>query len=120
MKKTKEFICTACPNGCGLSVNVENGKVISVVGNKCPRGIVYGKSEIENPVRPLTGTIKVKGSTKVAVVPVKSAKPIPKEKLLECAKELKYAVVEGGAKIGDVVLKNIFGTGIDIIATENC
>ncbi len=110
--------CVACPLGCSLSVNIENDKVISVTGNTCKRGDTYARSEVTNPTRSLTSTVKVSGG-KSPLVPVKSAKPLPKKMLVECANALRDIEVKAPIKIGDVVLKNILGTGVDIVATNN-
>ena len=41
----RELTCIGCPLGCPLVVNMENGAVLSVTGNTCPRGdAVYGYS----------------------------------------------------------------------------
>ena len=66
----------------------------------------------------LTSTVKVTGS-RLPVVPVKSAKPVPKELLLDCMQEINRVTVQAPVHIGDVVLANILNTGVDIVATNN-
>ena len=52
------------------------------------------------------------------VVPVKSAKPIPKELLFDCMTEINKVTLAAPVKIGDVVLENILNTGVNIVATN--
>ncbi|KYH33949.1 hypothetical protein CLTEP_21280 [Clostridium tepidiprofundi DSM 19306] len=66
-----------------------------------------------------TTVIRVKGSSKFNVVPVKSSKPIEKSLWIECSKALSRLRVGPPLKIGDVVCKNILNTGVDIICTRN-
>ena len=65
----------------------------------------------------LTTTVKVEGG-KSYVVPVKSANPIPKGMMMDCMKVINEASVKAPVSIGDVVVENILGTGVDIIATN--
>lgn len=111
----KELICIVCPNGCRLRVEEENG--CRVTGNACPRGAEYGKSEVLHPVRVLTGTVRLHGAN-LPRCPVKTRGPIPKEKLLEAAQALCRVDVEAPVRIGDVVLADICGTGVDLVAAR--
>ena len=110
--------CVACPLGCSLKVEYEGTNVISVTGNTCKRGAAYGASEIVNPERSLTSTVKVVGGVH-PVVPVKSAGPVPKTKMFDCMKEINEACVEAPVKLGQVLICNVAGTGVDIVATNN-
>ncbi len=117
--KTKELICVSCPIGCAVTVTLDdNNEVISVTGNTCKRGDSYARQECTHPERMLTSTVKVTGS-RLPVVPVKSAKPVPKELLLDCMQEINRVTVQAPVHIGDVVLANILNTGVDIVATNN-
>ena len=117
--KTKELICVSCPIGCAVTVTLDdNNEVVSVTGNTCKRGDSYARQEGTHPERILTSTVKVTGS-RLPVVPVKSAKPVPKELLLDCMQEINRVTVQAPVHIGDVVLSNILNTGVDIVATNN-
>lgn len=117
--KTKELICVSCPIGCAVTVTLDdNNEVVSVTGNTCKRGDSYARQECTHPKRMLTSTVKVTGS-RLPVVPVKSAKPVPKELLLDCMQEINRVTVQAPVHIGDVVLANILNTGVDIVATNN-
>ncbi|MBR5441688.1 MAG: DUF1667 domain-containing protein [Clostridia bacterium] len=114
----KNLICVACPLGCPIEVEVDGTEVVSVKGNTCKRGDEYARTEITNPVRSLTTSVKVDGGMH-PVVPVKSAGAIPKDKMFQCMEVINSVTVKAPVKIGDVVVENILGLGIDIVAT-NC
>ncbi len=114
----KSLICVSCPLGCPIEVEIENGEILSVTGNTCKRGDAYARDELTNPVRSLTTTVKLVNGA-LPVVPVKSSKPVPKNKMFECMEIINKASVEAPVKIGDVVVENILGTGADIIVTNN-
>lgn len=111
----KMLTCIVCPMGCGLRVTLENGEVTEVQGNSCPRGAAYARTEVTQPVRTLTTTVRAGDK----MVSVKSAQPLPKEKISEYMQIINSVQLTKGVNIGDVVVKNIGGTGIDIIATKN-
>lgn len=110
----KELVCINCPMGCRLTVSDEGGTV-AVTGNTCKRGETYGKDELTNPKRTVTALVGLKGRHEP--LPVKTSAPIPKGKVLECAKLLKTVEVEPPIKIGDVVAADICGTGVSVVAT---
>lgn len=114
----KKMTCVACPIGCQLEVLLDgDGKVTKVTGNSCKRGITYAESEVINPIRSLTSTVKVIDGNR-PVVPVKSASPFPKDMMLEAMKIINETEVKAPAEIGDVVIENILDTGIDIVITN--
>ena len=116
--ETRELICINCPLGCGLVVNMEHGTVIKVEGNTCPKGKEYGEKELTAPARILTSSVRVRGGN-LPVVCVKTASDIPKAKVKECAAALKKIEIQAPIAIGDVVVKDICHTGVDLIATRN-
>jgi len=92
--------------------------VVSVTGNTCPRGDAYARKEVTNPTRIVTSTVRVEGGIS-PMVNVKTASDIPKSKIFECVSALKNVVVTAPVKIGDVVLSNVAGTGVDVVAAKN-
>ncbi len=116
--KTIELTCINCPLGCHLTVTKENGQVTGVTGNTCPRGEAYGRKEVTAPTRIVTSTVAVIGGSHPPVS-VKTREDIPKEKIFACVRALKDVVVQAPVKIGDVVLADAAGTGVDVIATNN-
>ncbi len=112
-----EITCINCPVGCRLTVELENGQVVSVTGNTCPRGVTYARQECVDPLRMVTAVIPVEGSA--APLSVKTRTPIPKKAIKNCMMELANAKLTAPIKAGDVVVANICGTGVDVIATKS-
>jgi len=112
----KELICIVCPNGCHLRVDEENG--LQVTGNACPRGEEYGKTELLHPTRVLTGTVRIHGGA-IPRCPVKTKGPIPKEKILDAAQVLGTVDLMAPVRAGDIVLADVCGTGVDVVATRS-
>ena len=106
----RKLICINCPLGCSLTVTLNEGEVISVTGNTCPRGEAYGRKECTHPTRIVTSTVRVS---------VKTASDIPKEKMEECVRQLKDVTVCAPVHIEDVILENAAGCGVPIVATRN-
>ena len=114
----KNLICINCPLGCMLTVVMDGKEIVSVAGNTCRRGDTYARKELTDPTRIVTSTVKVSGGSE-SMVSVKTKEDIPKEKVLECVRELKDVVVSAPVKIGDVILDDAAGTGVCIVATKN-
>ncbi len=115
----KHLTCIECPVSCRLEVDIENGKVVDIKGNKCPKGVTYGRQEIENPMRILTTTILAK-NMEVKLVPVRTSSPIPKEKLLDAISEIRKIVLDRPVQCGEIIRRNLLGLGVDVIATRSC
>ena len=115
---TRELTCIGCPLGCSITVTMNGTDVVSVTGNTCPRGDSYARKEVTNPTRIVTSTVPVEGGIS-PMVNVKTASDIPKAKIFECVSALKNVVVTAPVKIGDVVLSNVAGTGVDVVAAKN-
>ena len=109
-----ELICITCPRGCHLSVD-EN---LNVTGNSCPRGALYAKAELTHPVRMVTSSVNITSKIE-SRLPVKTKEPIPKELIFKVMDEIYKVSVKAPIKIGDVVIKDILGTGVDIVACKN-
>lgn len=114
----RKLTCIGCPMGCPLTVVMNGNEVVSVTGNTCKRGDVYARKEVTAPTRIVTSTVKVSGGS-IDVVSVKTKEDIPKGKIFECIKALKNIVVPAPVHIGDVILENVAGTGVSIVATKN-
>lgn len=114
----RDLICIRCPLGCMLAVEMENGEVVNVTGNTCPRGKAYAEKEVTNPTRIVTSTVKVAGGDRVSVA-CKTKDDIPKDKIFDVARALKDVVAQAPVAIGDVLLENVAGTGVEIVATSH-
>lgn len=113
-----ELICICCPVGCLIRAEKKEDGGLEITGNSCPKGEAYVRNEMTAPVRTVTTMMKVNGGSG-KVVPVKTAGEIPKEKIFACMEEVKHAQIKAPVKVGDVLIPNVAGTGIDIIATGN-
>ena len=114
----RNLTCIGCPMGGPLTVKLEDTEVISIEGNSCKRGAVYGKKEVTNPTRIVTTTVRVSGGTE-PVVSVKTKEDIPKDKIFACVRAMKEITVPAPVHIGDVILRDVAHTGVDMIATKN-
>ena len=115
--ETKNLICIGCPMGCPLTVTIE-GDAITVSGNTCAHGAEYAKKEVIHPTRVVTSTVRIEEAA-IARVSVKTAGDIPKERIFDCREEIKKISVKAPVRIGDVILSNCAGTGVDIVATKS-
>lgn len=117
MKKT-ELTCIGCPLGCAVAVEMdENGQISGIAGNTCRRGEDYARKEVTNPTRIVTSTVRVEGGA-WHMVSVKTKSDIPKDKIAACVEGLRGVCVKAPVHIGDTVVENIAGTGVDMVATR--
>ncbi len=117
MASEKEITCIICPIGCKILVKMDGSKLEVLRGDKCKKGIEYARNEALDPRRMLTTSVLVKNGD-WPLVSVKSSQPIPKEKLFVVLQEIKKADVNAPVTLGEIVIKNVADTGIDIIATK--
>ena len=110
----KELTCIICPRGCRLTIDDK----MNVTGNFCPRGKEYAISELTNPVRTITSSIRVL-NREDTLVSIKTSGPIPKEKIFDVMEEINKIGVNAPTNIGDIAKKDILGLGVDIIITKN-
>ena len=110
--------CINCPMGCRMTVALDGeGAVRSVSGNTCARGEKYARQEVTAPVRMVTAVVPVEGS--VCPLSVKTREPIPKGKIAACMAALRELRLTLPVRAGDVVLPDVCGTGVDVIATRS-
>ena len=110
---SKELTCIVCPRGCRLTID-DN---LNVTGNSCPRGAQYAKDELTNPKRMITSIVRVKNRENT-MVSVKTSTSIPKGKIFDVLKEIAKVGVDAPVHFGDVLIKDVLGTGSDIVATK--
>ncbi len=79
--------------------------------------MLFRSKEVTNPTRIVTSTVKVEGGN-AAMVSVKTKEDIPKGKIFDCVRALKDVTVKAPVHIGDVVLADVAGTGVDMVATK--
>lgn len=114
----RELICINCPMGCPLRVELDDGgNVLSVTGNTCKRGEDYGRKEVTAPMRTLTTTVGVREG-EAPVVSVRTRGEIPKDMLFPCMEVLAKTAVNAPVALGDLIVADIAGTGVDVVATK--
>ena len=112
------FTCVICPIGCEIEVELQDSEVACMKGDKCVKGKEFVLQELEEPMRILTTTIRIKGA-KWAMLPVRTDKPIPKRLLFSVIKELANIELQAPVKISDVIIRDTAGTSANILATRN-
>lgn len=111
----RDMTCIICPRGCALKVEIE-GDNITVTGNSCPKGKQYAIDECTNPTRTVTSSVRVE-NREDTMVSVKTASPVPKDKIFEVMRLIRAKSVCAPVGIGDIIIKDVFGT--NIVATKN-
>ena len=114
----RELTCIGCPLGCQITVELENGEVVSITGNTCKRGSDYAAKEVTNPERTVTSTVKIESGLTDTYLPVRTASDIPKGKIFECMQCLKGVTVKAPVRAGDTVITDVAGTGVNVIAAK--
>ncbi len=114
----KDITCIICPLGCRISVTYTDGTIQDVEGNQCKKGNQYAIGELLDPVRTLTSTINVANGT-IPLVSIKTAGPIPKEKLFEVMDAIAGIELRAPITIGDVLIEDVLHLDVDIVATKN-
>ena len=117
MMKEYELTCIQCPIGCALTVTAD-GDNVAVSGNTCLRGAEYGRKEVLHPSRTVTSTVLTEDG-EIKRLSVKTKTDIPKEKIFEVMDVIRKTKVKAPVRIGDVVIENVCGTGVDVIATKS-
>lgn len=114
----RKITCTICPVGCKISFKTQ-GKYFSVCeGYKCNKGIKYAKNEALDPRRMLTTLVLVRNG-EWPLVSVKSTNPIPKNKIFSVLMEIRKINLSAPVTSGQIIIKNVANTNIDIIATKS-
>lgn len=116
-KNERVLTCIRCPRGCRVSVGLgAGGSVLEVTGNACPRGDSYARAEVSAPVRTVTTTVPVEGGSQRRVA-VKTAREVPRDAVLDVVRALAGARAVAPVEIGDVIARDVAGTGVDVVAT---
>ena len=114
MKKTKTYTCIICPKSCQITVNTST---LAMRGNSCIRGKQYVFSEIADPRRTLTSTVKI-NSKRFALLPVKTDRPIKKDNIFLAMEEIASISVNPPIKMGDIIVCDFTEEGTNLISTK--
>jgi CxxC motif-containing protein len=118
MTITTPYLCIGCPLGCRLEVEAdEAGQLVEVRGFSCKRGKEYAAQEHTAPQRIVTTTVQVTGG-QCPRLPVKTRTPVPKALTLAVCQTLRTVVVAAPVALGDIILPDVLGTGVDVVATR--
>jgi CxxC motif-containing protein len=118
MKEQMELICICCPMGCQMQLQIKDGAIGEVEGNKCKVGPKYARQEFTDPRRMLSTTVACRGGLWPRL-PVKTAEAIPKAMMAAIARSLHLLAVSAPVEIGAVIVENIGGTGVKVVATRS-
>lgn len=110
--------CIGCPIGCGGEVTVEDGVVTGMSGFTCNKGLAYAAEEVVSPKRMVTTTVRVLGGS-LALLPVISATPVPKERIFDCLRLLRGVSVAAPVAEGTVIVADALGLGVDFRAARD-
>ncbi len=113
----KQLTCIVCPIGCRITVESRNGEYV-FSGNRCGRGAEFAKAELTEPKRSLTTTVRT-ALRGMPVIPVRTNGDIPKEMIPSVMLTLRDVLISERIGIGEIVVKDILGSGCDIIATSD-
>ena len=118
----KNLICIVCPVGCRLKVaaagTARSADDLKVEGHVCKKGVGYAYDEITNPTRMICTTAKISGGIH-SVIPVRTDKPIPDRYKLEVVREVNKLALASPVRMGDVLIPDLFGTGVNIVAERD-
>ncbi len=116
MAETETITCINCPVGCRMQVVHEGENVLSVTGNTCKRGEIYARQECVAPLRMVTAVAPVQD--REMPVSLKTRTPIPKKQIDDCMRAIMEKPFQAPIAAGDVLIPNVCGTGVDVIATK--
>ena len=112
----RTLICIGCPNGCLVTVDKNPDGSLSITGNTCKKGEEYARNEVTAPKRTVTSIVRVSGG-KNPVVSVKTKEEIPKGRIAACMEEINRTALKAPVSLGQIVIADVAGTGVDIVAT---
>jgi CxxC motif-containing protein len=119
MSDTEGFVCIGCPIGCPLQLEHEGKTIVEISGNDCKRGAKYARQEFTDPRRALSTTVAISCSL-WRRLPVKTTKPIPKERVMEAARVIHEIAVEAPVEMGQVLIAGLLGEeGVDVVASRS-
>jgi CxxC motif-containing protein len=116
MEETKSMICITCPKGCSIEVTTDGNTLVRAKGG-CKRGHEFVERELHDPRRMVATTVRMKGALH-PLLPVYSSAAFPKPKIPELLIELRKIELEAPIRMGQVVLKDALGSGVDILASR--
>ena len=114
----KAIVCIVCPKGCVMKVDREEDGTITVTGNSCPRGEAFALQELTAPKRTICSTVRT-AFPDTPVLPVRVSTDIPKDRIFDVMNAINDVCVTTPVKRGDVLIRDVLGTGADVIVTSD-
>lgn len=114
----RTFTCVVCPNGCEIEAIVDESRLVSSRGHRCPRGRAWIEREITSPERSVTTSVAVRGGD-LPLASVRTSSPVPLSLVADIMSELKKITVDAPVVIGDVIAHHPAGSSVDVIATRS-
>ena len=104
--------------GCQIEVGLDDaGNFVDSKGWSCLIGKRYAQEEVTAPVRTVTALVEV--IDRLEPLSVKTAQPIPKGKIFDSLAEIKKVKVHAPVHIGDIIIENVCGSGVAVVAAKN-
>ncbi len=110
--------CTTCPASCKLIVKTENGEIVEISGNTCPRGIAFAQKEYTDPERLVTSTVLIEKDGKEFLLPVRTKTPVSKKLVFDVMEDIRKIKVKAPVRVGEVVYENIGNSSCELIACK--
>lgn len=118
--KIKNLTCIVCPSGCDLKCELdENGNILSITGNGCKRGVKYAEQELTHPMRTLTTTVTAVIDGKHIMIPVRTSREIPRERLFEAMELVRKIKVTEPVALGESIVVDFIDRGTNLVACKN-
>lgn len=114
---TKTYTCILCPGGCQIETAYDGTEVLSLKGNKCPRGAAYVEQELTHPVRTISTSVLVRGG-ELPLCSVRLTNPVPREKIFDVIGEVRKLCLDAPVQIGQILIHDVLGLDSDVIATR--
>ena len=113
-----ELTCIVCPRGCTINYDLVDGQAVNITGNTCIRGKKYCETEVVSPTRMITSTVKVENGL-YNQLPVITSAPVPKAMIFDVVQQIKKVTVKAPVNVNDVIIENVCGTGVNILASRS-
>lgn len=115
----KELDCIVCPMSCHIDIEMdEQGNILNITGNTCPRGAKFAQQEMTCPLRQVTTTVRVYNGIH-DVIPVIISNEVPKSKIFDIMEACKKLEVKAPVHSGDVLIANVADSGADLLASRS-
>lgn len=115
MKKITEITCVCCSNNCVVRVDETNHNAVS--GNRCSNGEAYAIHELTNPKRQVNASVRIAGAD-VEHINVKTDRAVKLEHLDNILDVLKELHLEAPIFVSQVLVRDIAGTGANLVSCQ--